>query len=57
MLALADGRVRTLATREIADDPRLFERYGPRVPVLSYRGAELDWPFDDADMRRLLDGR
>ena len=57
MLALADARVRTLVTCEVADDPGLLDRYGARVPVLSYRGAELDWPFAEADMRRLLDGR
>lgn len=56
ILALADPRVRTLVTRDVAHDERLFERYAARVPVLSYRGAELDWPFAECDMRRLLHG-
>lgn len=54
ILALGDPGVRTLVTRDVADDERLFERYAARVPVLSYRGAELDWPFAERDMRRLL---
>lgn len=56
ILALADPCVRTLMTRDVADDERLFERYATRIPVLSYRGAELDWPFGECDMRRLLRG-
>ncbi|MYE12761.1 MAG: glutaredoxin family protein [Gammaproteobacteria bacterium] len=56
ILALGDPGVRTLVTRDVADDERLFERYATRVPVLSYRGTELDWPFGECDMRRLLHG-
>lgn len=41
---------------EIADDEELLERYGIRIPVLRRldTGAELDWPFDAAAVRRLL---
>ena len=55
VLAFADPRARTLLTHEVADDDDLFEEYGARVPVLSFRGMELDWPFAESDMRRLLD--
>ncbi|MCQ6257947.1 glutaredoxin family protein [Pseudomonas hefeiensis] len=36
---------------DIAESEALFERYGLRIPVLRRidTGAELDWPFDDAD--------
>ena len=56
VLALADPRVRKLVALDVADDAGLFEQYARRVPVLAYRGMELDWPFDALDMRRLLDG-
>lgn len=44
---------------EIADDDQLFERYGLRIPVvaLSHPGesaAELEWPFDETQLRRWL---
>lgn len=32
---------------DIADDDRLLDRYGVRIPVLQREdGAELGWPFD-----------
>ncbi len=41
---------------DIANDARLIERYGMRIPVLRRQdsGAELDWPFDLAALRRFL---
>ncbi len=41
---------------DIAHDERLLERYGMRIPVLRRQdsGAELDWPFDLAALRRFL---
>jgi glutaredoxin len=39
---------------EIVDDDHLLERYGTRIPVLSHRGIELDWPFGADQIRRLL---
>jgi hypothetical protein len=47
---------RPVGLREIADDEALLERYGVRIPVLRRleTGAELDWPFDAAAIRRLL---
>jgi hypothetical protein len=40
----------------IDGDEALEQAYGVRVPVLrdAGRGIELDWPFDEADVRRLL---
>ena len=40
----------------IDGDDALETRYGIRVPVLrdASSGAELDWPFDVAGLRRLL---
>ncbi|QQS55196.1 MAG: glutaredoxin family protein [Candidatus Competibacteraceae bacterium] len=45
-------------TVEIVDDAALLERYGVRIPVLRRLDTdnELDWPFDEAGVRRLLCG-
>jgi hypothetical protein len=42
---------------DIDDDPALAERYALRVPVLrrSDSGRELDYPFDEAGLRRFID--
>jgi hypothetical protein len=36
---------------DIAENEKLFETYGLRIPVLRRvdTGEELDWPFDDSD--------
>ena len=42
---------------DIADDERLLESYGTRIPVLCARGAqdeELGWPFDARAVGELL---
>lgn len=41
---------------DIADDAALVARYGARIPVLrdETSGAELHWPFDTADVQRVL---
>ena len=40
---------------DIADDERLLERYGVRIPVLRRAdGTELDWPFGPEEARVLL---
>ena len=44
-----------LTTREVLADDRLFSRYAARVPVLRIGRTELDWPFDAARLRQLLD--
>lgn len=41
---------------EIADDDRLLEQYGVRIPVLvdEASGKELGWPFDEEQLRIFL---
>jgi len=41
---------------DIADSESLFEAYGLRIPVLRRvdTGAELDWPFDEAQVVTFL---
>jgi hypothetical protein len=40
---------------DIADDDELSARYGLRIPVLRRDdGAELDWPFAEAEIRRFI---
>lgn len=53
---LAQARVPEFESVFIDGDELLEERYGVRVPVLrdQARGAELDWPFDAAGLRRFL---
>jgi glutaredoxin len=47
----------TVAEVNIDEDPALRARYGERVPVLATETGELDWPFSEAEARRLLGGR
>lgn len=41
---------------DIADDPRHFDDYSLRIPVLrrTDTGEELDWPFEAAQVASLL---
>ena len=39
---------------DIAEDDSLLEKYGTRIPVLRYAGAELVWPFDAGAVIRFL---
>lgn len=41
---------------DIVDTEGLVERYGLRIPVLlnDNNGAELDWPFDEAQLLQWL---
>lgn len=52
------GRGPGIAVHEVAidDDPALRQRYTDRVPVAAAGGQELDWPFTEAQVRKLLDG-
>lgn len=45
-----------LVVVDVAQDAQLTERYGERLPVLLFRGRELDWPFTGADLRDWLAG-
>lgn len=41
---------------DIADDPRDYDRYSLRIPVLrrTDTGAELDWPFEAPQVASFL---
>lgn len=43
-------------TVEIADDAALVERYGVRIPVISFEQtrAELGWPFDPGQVMAFI---
>lgn len=53
---LAHARIPEFESVFIDDDDVLEARYGIRVPVLhrSDSGAELDWPFDAAQVAAFL---
>ncbi len=40
---------------DIAFDDNLFSRYGVTIPVVSYQGSELNWPFDFAELTQWLE--
>lgn len=40
---------------DIAFDDELFSRYGVTIPVLNYRGNELNWPFDLQELQNWLE--
>lgn len=39
---------------DIAADSGLEARYGLRIPVLTRRGQEVDWPFGPPDVEALM---
>ena len=41
-------RIKVMKVVDVADDERLFEKYGTRIPVLVsvHHNRELAWPFD-----------
>jgi hypothetical protein len=41
---------------DIADDEALLEKYAMRIPVVQRvdSGIELDWPFDESALKKLL---
>ncbi len=45
-----------VALSDIAEDDRLLELYGIRIPVLRHNLSqrELDWPFDSASLANFL---
>lgn len=40
---------------DIAFDDNLFSRYGVTIPVVSYKGSELNWPFDFTELTQWLE--
>ena len=55
---LAAARAPEFESVFIDEDEALEQRYGMRVPVLrdGRSGMELDWPFDEAQLRAFLSG-
>jgi hypothetical protein len=53
--ALLNARGLSWRAQNIETDLDLIRRYGDKIPVLyrSEDGAELFWPFDDGDLRKL----
>ncbi|WP_020166853.1 MULTISPECIES: glutaredoxin family protein [Methylotenera] len=53
---LTELNVETVNIVEIADDDQLLLEYGIRIPVLKREDtkAELDWPFNSADIALFL---
>lgn len=59
LLASPLARGLPLSTVDVSTDPRLFERYAERVPVLVLRRGEqifgeLGWPFTEQAFETLL---
>jgi len=54
LLSMPELRGLTLDVVDVAADPVLLESHGPRLPVLSVEGRELDWPFTREAVARLL---
>lgn len=44
----------TLEMVDIADDEKLVEQFGIRIPVLLYSSKELGWPFELEELRSWL---
>jgi len=57
LAVLAEARAPDFDSVWVDDSDALERRYGTRVPVLrdAASGRELDWPFDAAAVRALLD--
>ena len=53
LAVLAQARAPEFSSVFLDDVPELEVRYGKRVPVLrdDARDAELDWPFDEAQVQ------
>ncbi|MDA3915163.1 glutaredoxin family protein [Oleiagrimonas sp.] len=58
LAVMAAARAPDFRSIWIDDEPDLEDRYGVRVPVLRHvpSGRELDWPFNAADVQRLVAG-
>jgi len=56
LAVLAQARAPDFDSVWVDDSRELEERYGTRVPVLrdARDGRELDWPFDEAAVRRFF---
>ena len=50
-----DGKQLSVNQMNIEDDPEIFRQFFLSIPVLELEGgAQLAWPFSQADVKRLL---
>ena len=55
--ALLDRQGAAYEVVDISDSDELFERYGITIPVVRRGdGGELNWPFDQGQLRDFLEG-
>ena len=47
-------RGHVLETVDVASDESLFHAYGTRIPVLKIRDFESEWPFNESQLRKVL---
>ena len=43
-----------LETVDIAADESLFRAFGTRIPVLQIEDFESEWPFNESQLRKVL---
>ncbi|QJY41039.1 glutaredoxin family protein [Vibrio cholerae] len=48
------GLTKQVDVVEIAFNDELFSRYAVSIPVVTYQGNELNWPFDIQELREWL---
>lgn len=57
-LAIVESALETvnyqLDITDISQSDDLMEKYAFRIPVLKGQGGELDWPFNEQEVRELL---
>jgi thiol-disulfide isomerase/thioredoxin len=55
LLNVADAYPLEVYLQEIGDDEQLVARYGIRIPVVQFPDdQELDWPFSETDIKRII---
>ena len=56
-LVLLDEQGAAYEVVDISESDELFERYGITIPVVRRGdGTELNWPFDQGQLREFLEG-
>lgn len=50
-------RGHVLETVDIATDDSLFHALGTRIPVLKIRDFESEWPFNESQLREVLQAK
>lgn len=56
LVSVIDLKQFSIELIDIADDEKLVEKYGVRIPVLAdpLSGAELGWPFDALQLQQFI---